>query len=101
MQLLRLIQDQLYWIDIKINGYDESLRYIIRGFDPFVSALWMFINAASIILISKTLRDAIFENLKFDVVYKKLFRKNIVVKISYNSNIIQNINRGTKKKIII
>uniref|UniRef100_A0A0K0F3A0 G_PROTEIN_RECEP_F1_2 domain-containing protein n=1 Tax=Strongyloides venezuelensis TaxID=75913 RepID=A0A0K0F3A0_STRVS len=101
MQLIRIIQDQFYYIDIKINGYDESIRYIIRGFDPFVSVLWMFVNAASIILISKTLREAIFENLKLDIAYKKLFRKNVVVPSSHNAKIIQNINRGTKKQIIL
>uniref|UniRef100_A0A0N5C3K3 G_PROTEIN_RECEP_F1_2 domain-containing protein n=1 Tax=Strongyloides papillosus TaxID=174720 RepID=A0A0N5C3K3_STREA len=101
IQLIRLIQDQCYYANIKINGYDESIRYISFGLKPFVCALWMFVNAVSIIFISKTLRDAVFKNLKLDIVYRKLFRKSKVEKIAYNSNIIQNINRGTKKKIII
>uniref|UniRef100_A0A0N5CHB4 G_PROTEIN_RECEP_F1_2 domain-containing protein n=1 Tax=Strongyloides papillosus TaxID=174720 RepID=A0A0N5CHB4_STREA len=98
MQLIRLIQDQFYYNEIKVNGYDESIRYIISGLRPFVSVSWMFINASSIILISKTLRDAVFKNLKLDIVYKKLFKEIVVVQ---NSNIIQNMNHGTKKKIFI
>uniref|UniRef100_A0A0K0F3B4 G_PROTEIN_RECEP_F1_2 domain-containing protein n=1 Tax=Strongyloides venezuelensis TaxID=75913 RepID=A0A0K0F3B4_STRVS len=97
MQLIRLIQDQFYYNEIKINGYDESIRYITSGLRPFISVLWMFINASSIILISKTLRDAVFKNLKLDIVYKKLFKEIIVVQ---NSN-IQTLNPVTKKKIII
>uniref|UniRef100_A0A0K0F3A9 Serpentine receptor class gamma n=1 Tax=Strongyloides venezuelensis TaxID=75913 RepID=A0A0K0F3A9_STRVS len=101
VQLIRLIHDQCYYANIKINGYDESIRYINFGLRPFIRALWMFVNAVSIIFISKTLRDDVFKNLKLDIAYRKLFRGNAVTSISYNSNITQNINQGTKKKIII
>uniref|UniRef100_A0A0K0F3B0 G_PROTEIN_RECEP_F1_2 domain-containing protein n=1 Tax=Strongyloides venezuelensis TaxID=75913 RepID=A0A0K0F3B0_STRVS len=101
MQLIRLIQDQFYYIDIKINGYDESIKYIILGFRPFVNVLWMFVNAVSIIFISKNLRDSVFKNLKLDTPYRKLFMENVVTPISYNLNNIQNMNRGTKTRTVI
>uniref|UniRef100_A0A0N5C3K4 G_PROTEIN_RECEP_F1_2 domain-containing protein n=1 Tax=Strongyloides papillosus TaxID=174720 RepID=A0A0N5C3K4_STREA len=101
VQLTRLIQDQLNFFEIKIYGYDESIRYINLGLKPFISILRMFINALSIIFISETLRDAVFKNLKLDIMYKKLFRENVIVPSSHNPNFKQNVNRETKKKIII
>uniref|UniRef100_A0A0K0F3B2 G-protein coupled receptors family 1 profile domain-containing protein n=1 Tax=Strongyloides venezuelensis TaxID=75913 RepID=A0A0K0F3B2_STRVS len=100
MQLIRLIQDQCYYINIKINGYDESIKHIINGLRPFVPILCIFLNALSIIFISKTLRDAVFKNLKLDIINRKLFKRNVVTPISHNSHTIQNMNRDTKKKII-
>uniref|UniRef100_A0A0K0F3B1 G_PROTEIN_RECEP_F1_2 domain-containing protein n=1 Tax=Strongyloides venezuelensis TaxID=75913 RepID=A0A0K0F3B1_STRVS len=101
MQLICLIQDQLYYIKIKINGYDESIRYIISGLRPFVGVSWMFINALSIIFISKTLRDSVFKNLKLDIIYRKLFKDNLVVPSSHSPNIKQNMNRGIKNRTVI
>uniref|UniRef100_A0A0K0F3A8 Serpentine receptor class gamma n=1 Tax=Strongyloides venezuelensis TaxID=75913 RepID=A0A0K0F3A8_STRVS len=101
VQLIRLIQDHCYYANVKINGYDESIRYIVFGLKPFICALWMFVNAVSIIFISKTLKDAVFKNLKLDIAYMKLFSGNMVTSISYNPNIIQDMNHEKKKKIII
>uniref|UniRef100_A0A0K0F3B5 G_PROTEIN_RECEP_F1_2 domain-containing protein n=1 Tax=Strongyloides venezuelensis TaxID=75913 RepID=A0A0K0F3B5_STRVS len=101
VQLIRLIEEHFYYIEIKINGYDESISYIMMGFDPFVGVFWIFLNAISIISISKTLRDAVFKNLKVDILYKKLFKENVVAPSSHNPNIIQSVNRGIKNKTLI
>uniref|UniRef100_A0A0K0F398 G_PROTEIN_RECEP_F1_2 domain-containing protein n=1 Tax=Strongyloides venezuelensis TaxID=75913 RepID=A0A0K0F398_STRVS len=96
-----LIQDYFFYIDTRINGYDESIRYILVGFDPIICILWILIRGLSIISLSKILRDAVCKTLKLDIAYKKLFRKNVVAPSSQNLNIIQNTDHGTKKKIII
>uniref|UniRef100_A0A0N5CHB5 G_PROTEIN_RECEP_F1_2 domain-containing protein n=1 Tax=Strongyloides papillosus TaxID=174720 RepID=A0A0N5CHB5_STREA len=101
VQLIRLIQDQFYYIDIKINGYDESISHIMNSLDSFAGIFWIFLNAYSIISISKTLRDAVFKNLKLDIVCRKLFKENVIAPSSHNPNTIQNVNRGIKNKTLI
>uniref|UniRef100_A0A0N5C3J9 G_PROTEIN_RECEP_F1_2 domain-containing protein n=1 Tax=Strongyloides papillosus TaxID=174720 RepID=A0A0N5C3J9_STREA len=78
LQLCRILEDQMYYIPVKFGGHDESIYQIANAVNPFISVLWIFINSLSLIIISKTLREAIIRTFKLRVMFRKLFRKATV-----------------------
>uniref|UniRef100_A0A0K0E161 G-protein coupled receptors family 1 profile domain-containing protein n=1 Tax=Strongyloides stercoralis TaxID=6248 RepID=A0A0K0E161_STRER len=78
LKIVRLIEDQLYYIPILINGYDESLLYIAKGLGPFLNIMWLLTNSISSLFISKILRTSLLKTFKIDKISKKIFNKNSI-----------------------
>uniref|UniRef100_A0A0K0F3B3 ABC transporter ATP-binding protein n=1 Tax=Strongyloides venezuelensis TaxID=75913 RepID=A0A0K0F3B3_STRVS len=68
----------MYYIPIKINGYDQSIYHVANGVNPIIGILWIFIYSLSLIIISKTLRDTKIRTFRFKVMFEKLFQKGTV-----------------------
>uniref|UniRef100_A0A0K0F397 G_PROTEIN_RECEP_F1_2 domain-containing protein n=1 Tax=Strongyloides venezuelensis TaxID=75913 RepID=A0A0K0F397_STRVS len=101
LQIFRILEDQMYYIPMKIGGYDESIYHIANAVNPFISVLWIFINSLSLIIISKTLREAIIRTFKLKWMFKKLFCKATVENaVTFSVDFQSKIPTKTTKQIM-